>query len=291
MAIRTNSIFQNQEVILVSMHGKEAVLGPALYEAFGIHLAVASELNTDDFGTFSGEKSRPDTQYKTALMKLAAGFKSYPKYSWGLASEGAFVPHPEVPFLTVNYELLVLVNRLTGLEISSHYRTTETNFDSITTGSWEEINLFASQTGFPEHALIIRPNLLQPGNAPFYLKGINSYQALKEGVEKCREISADGQVFLETDMRAMYNPTRMQSIKYAALELVNNMKSFCSVCAAPGFARSQSLTGLPCEMCNQPTPQVLAHVYSCGACLHTEQKQFPYGTAYASAGTCPFCNP
>jgi hypothetical protein len=285
------SIFRNQEVLLVSMHGKEAVLAPVLQEAFGMQLTVATTINTDRFGTFSGEIDRPDTQHKTALLKLAAGFKEYPEHTWALASEGAFVPHPEVPFLTLDYELLVLRNKLTGLEISGQFVSSETNLDSLATSSSEEVAFFASQVGFPAHGIIMRPNSLLPGTQPYYVKGINTESKLTEAFEQCKVLSADGKVYLETDMRAMHNPTRLRNIEQAALELVKNMQCTCPFCTTPGFTRTQNIIGLPCEWCHQPTQQVLAQVYTCRSCLHTEEKQYPNGKRYAAAGTCSFCNP
>ncbi|MFX6266155.1 DUF6671 family protein, partial [Acinetobacter baumannii] len=70
-----------------------------------------------------------------------------------------------------------------------------------------------------------------------------------------------GQVFVETDMRAMYNPMRMQVIEKATENLIRKIKHVCPKCATPGFDITKINKGLPCDWCNAPTNSVLSYVY------------------------------
>jgi C4-type Zn-finger protein len=98
-----------------------------------------------------------------------------------------------------------------------------------------------------------------------------------------------GAGFVETDMRAHRNPTRMRAIKRATLDLVRRFRSPCPVCAAPGFAVTERLVGLPCSWCGEPTLAIKAEVLSCAACGHRIERLAPATTA--DPGQCSGCNP
>lgn len=51
-------LFSGKRVLLASMHGKESAIGPVLEHRMGWKLELATDLNTDQFGTFSGEIAR-----------------------------------------------------------------------------------------------------------------------------------------------------------------------------------------------------------------------------------------
>jgi hypothetical protein len=41
----------------------------------------------------------------------------------GIASEGSFGPHPSLPFAALDRELVLLIDRETGLELVGHHAT------------------------------------------------------------------------------------------------------------------------------------------------------------------------
>ena len=67
------------------------------------------------------------------------------------------------------------------------------------------------------------------------LKGLRSRLALNEAIEQCRAVDPEGRVWLETDMRAHCNPTRMRSIRRLGLSLVRRLRTPCPACGSPGW--------------------------------------------------------
>ena len=99
-----------------------------------------------------------------------------------------------------------------------------------------------------------------------------------------------GSAFIQTDMRAHLNPTRMRAIERAALDLVRRFRSRCPVCSYPGFDVTERLPGLPCEWCAEPTQVIKREVLSCAACAHRIER--PAGDRVAAdPGNCDRCNP
>lgn len=60
--------------VIATMHGKERVLGPVL-DGLGMDWVLASGLDTDAFGTFTGEIVRPGAQLDAARLKAEAALK------------------------------------------------------------------------------------------------------------------------------------------------------------------------------------------------------------------------
>jgi len=98
-------------------------------------------------------------------------------------------------------------------------------------------------------------------------------------------------VFIETDMRAHMNPTRMQNIRAATEDLVKNIWSTCPQCDCPGFVIVDVKRGLLCGGCSAPTDEILAYVYACQKCAYKEEREPSETRAYAGAEMCERCNP
>ena len=83
--------------VLATRHGK----GPAFARALsplGMEVVLADAVDTDAFGTFSGERPRTLSALDTAQAKARAALGSG-SWALGLASEGTYGPHPEAPVL------------------------------------------------------------------------------------------------------------------------------------------------------------------------------------------------
>jgi predicted RNA-binding Zn-ribbon protein involved in translation (DUF1610 family) len=98
-------------------------------------------------------------------------------------------------------------------------------------------------------------------------------------------------VFVETDMRALYNPTRMEIISMATKQLVQNVQSLCPECQTPGFTITDVKTGLPCSWCGSATSSVLSHIYSCKKCGFAKEQLYPNHKKTEDPGFCNYCNP
>jgi hypothetical protein len=66
-------------------------------------------------------------------------------------------------------------------------------------------------------------------------KDISNFNQLKEVTDKLLSKIFTKKIFIETDMRAHKNPTRMKAIKYACENLLTGLQSFCPSCKSPGY--------------------------------------------------------
>ena len=185
-----------------------------------------------------------------------------------------------------NVEFLIFIDDERGLEIVGVAQG-KTNFAHVLAASWEEAEAFARQAGFPEHFLVVRP---EQENDPRLRKGIADGVALRAAFDEAHAQSDSRRVFLETDMRAHANPTRMEMIRLAAEDLVKKLRSPCPSCGLPGFGIVERLAGLPCEDCGAPTRETRAEIHGCLKCAHRVTQERTDMTS-ASAGRCDYCNP
>lgn len=278
-------MFEGRKLLIASMHEKERVLGPLLEKEFKVHVLLDSSLNTDKFGTFSGEIERTKSVFETLRLKCNEAHK-LSSIDLVIASEGSFGPHPTFYFVPANEELIMLRDYRYDLEIVAHFISTETNFSSIILENESELHEFAEKVNFPSHGLIMRSNSENPVE---FIKGINTWEKLAEAFQYFSSQSKE--VYVETDMRAHMNPTRMKQIELCGLELIKKMKSCCPACHSPGYDVVNVTPGLPCENCSFPTKSILSLTYECKKCSYTEKKFFPKGKQVEEATYCDICNP
>ena len=279
-----NNLFSRRKIAIATMHSKEQVIAPLLKKYLNVHCSTP-EINTDIFGTFSGETERLYSPIESARKKCEFALKTT-GFDLAIASEGSFGKHPYIPFAAADNEIVLLLDKKNNLEIFGQILTTETNFRSSYIYSLEEAMIFAEKTRFPEHSLIIRT---EPEEVKYLVKGINEMFQFKGLIQQM--LKKNGSVWVETDMRAMHNPTRMNVIKQATLNLIDKLKSTCPSCFTPGFWMSKALPGLPCSHCNMPTKSTSVHVYNCLKCDYSEKKKHPHSKKAEDPAYCDFCNP
>jgi len=279
--------FQKRRAVLATMHGKEKVIAPLLSEAFALDVFVPSVMDTDHFGTFTRDIKRPADQLATARLKALKAM-DITGADIGIASEGSFGVHPSMPFAPSNTEIVILIDRIHDLEILGGYLSLHTHMHHASVTSVPEALAFAADHDFPRHGLIVRKNERSTRGMQ---KEITSLDALEQAVAKMLQESLRKNVFLETDMRAHRNPTRLLNIAKATEDLIQKMKCFCPVCETPGYDCHEIRKGLQCSHCGLPTDNVYSHVYKCAKCSHSEERVFPYGKEHADPGECQFCNP
>jgi hypothetical protein len=287
--MKNQSLFTNRVAVLATMHQKERVIAPLLEQELGIKVIVPQDFNTDIFGTFTREVKRPGNQIEAARLK-AEKVLEITGEKLAIASEGSFSPHPAVPYLSCNREVVILLDKIHNLEIIGEEFSTETNHNYRVVESVEEAFDFAHKVGFPEHALVVMFDE-SPKNSNEIIKGINTEQKLVDAVNFALNNSPNAKVHLETDMRAMYNPTRMQNIEKATRDLVKKINSFCPNCSMPGFEITQTIKGLPCELCYMPTLLTRSAISECKKCGFSQEKLFPNNKEFADPAQCMYCNP
>ena len=277
--------FEGRHLLIASMHQKEQVLQPLMEASLKVTVSVANDLNTDLLGTFSGEVARIADPLTTARKKCELAM-DLTGCDLVLASEGSFGTHPAAFFLPANEEWLLLLDRKNGLEIHARHLSLETNFSGQEFHSLEELDAFASKVGFPSHGLMLRRS---KDNLEGLLKGITDPEQLRTAAMLLLETQGYG--FVETDMRALFNPSRMQVIEETAQLLVQKLNSICPSCQLPGFTVTAAEPGLPCSLCGTPSSAALAHLMVCNHCQHQEKVDFPHGKKTGDPQYCQVCNP
>ena len=267
------------------MHHKEQVMAPILEKGLGVICTTPKDLDTDSFGTFSGETARTSDALTVARQKCLAAIVTT-DCDLAVASEGSFGPHPSAYFATADDELVVLLDRENQLEIIGRSVSFKTNFSGSSITTEQELLDFAAQATFPSHGLILRPSQYSTEDM---FKGIVYPDVLLEQFHYLK--AKYSTVFVETDMRALYNPTRMEIISMATKQLVQNVQSLCPECQTPGFIITDVKTGLPCSWCGSATSSVLSHIYSCKKCGFTKEQLYPNHKKTEDPGFCNYCNP
>lgn len=285
----TNSLFTGRVAVIATMHEKEKAIAPILESELGVQCIVPNGFNTDIFGTFTRDIARPADQIATAKLKAKKALEITGE-TIAIASEGSFAPHPDLPFIASNREIVVLVDTLNQLEIVGQEISTETNFNSQSVRTVEAAESFARKIGFPSHGLVIMLSADSSEREEIF-KGINTEDKLRKIVTFALSKSSTGKVHIETDMRALYNPTRMQNIAKATKNLIQKIHQICPNCGCPGFDAIAQRRGLPCGLCNLPTSAIRSVVYQCQKCSFQQEKLFPQGVKVADPAQCMYCNP
>ena len=99
-------LFRNQIVVFATRHEKEKVLFP-LFEKLGLQIKALA-VDTDQFGTFTGEVNRSGTIRETLRKKIREAARIDSQSRLFLASEGSFGPHPILGFGQSDLESLLL---------------------------------------------------------------------------------------------------------------------------------------------------------------------------------------
>ena len=279
------NVYCGRSVALLTQHGKERVIAAVLGPALGCRVERVAGYDTDLLGTFTRDIPRAGTQLDAARHKARIGME-LSGLPLGLASEGAFGPDPMLGMFPWNVELLIWIDDELDLEIVGVAQG-KTNFAHVLAANWEEAETFASQAGFPEHFLVVRP---EHENNPHLRKGIADWDDLREAFRWACNEAANGRVFIETDMRAHANPTRMNNIRLAAEDLVKKLNSRCPACGLPGFWIVERLNGLSCEDCGAPTRETRAEIHGCLKCAHRITRERTDRQS-ADPGRCDYCNP
>ncbi len=282
-------LLSDRTAVLATMHQKERVMAPILERELGVKISVPREIDTDAFGTFTREVKRLGTQVEAARQKAEKALEVAGE-TLAFASEGSFGPHPMMPYLPANREIVILLDRANNLELIGESLSVETNYSHQLVASIEEAEDFAQKAGFPEHGLVVVVGDAALGNGEI-VKGIATEKQLFDAVSAGLKKSSTGKVHVETDMRAMHNPTRMKNIASATLDLVKKFKQFCPECGWPGFDVAQRKIGLPCGLCYFPTQLVRSTIYLCKNCGYTKEELFPDNRETADPAQCQYCNP
>lgn len=274
-------MFSDRKLVIATMHKKEEVIAPIMEKELGVTCITPTSLNTDIFGTFSGEIERKDSPIDSARKKCLKAM-DITSCDLAIASEGSFGPHPNLLFVPCDDEFLLFLDKKNNIEIIVRDLSLDTNFNSTKIKTKSDLDFFLKKTKFPSHGVIVKAGKTLK-------KGITNIKDLYEIHESC--INNKKSYHIETDMRAMYNPTRMKVIENLTLKLAQKIKSLCPNCNTPGFGITDTKPGLPCHLCGFPTKSTKSHIYQCNNCKYKIEKEFPYNKLKEDPMYCDNCNP
>lgn len=277
--------YAGQAIALLTQHGKERVIAPALEPGLGCRVERVGGFDTDQLGTFTRELPRLGTQLEAARRKARIGMDAS-GLPVGLASEGSFGPDPMTGLFPWNVEVIVLLDDRLGLEVVGMAQGPAAS-GHLLADDWPAVEAFATGRGFPAQQLVVRPgNQDDPG----LIKGLADWDRLRQAFDACRSRAANGRVFVETDLRAFANPERMRRIGEAAEDLCRRLQSSCPACGGPGYSVVEREPGLPCGGCLAPTASYRTEVWVCPGCRH--RTAIPRSDLrFADPAQCPRCNP
>lgn len=278
-------MFEGRGLVIATKHSKEKVIAPILERELGVKCFAAEHLDTDMLGTFTGEVARKEDTITTARKKCLLAM-DLTNCDMAIASEGSFGPHPSLFFVHADDEFLLFIDKKNNLEIVIREISLETNFNGSVITSKTELHEFASRAKLPSHGLIVRKT-----DTDFLdiEKGVTNWRKLAKAYTHFNKLY--GSMYVETDMRAMYNPSRMRVIKKAAIKLAQKINSFCPDCNTPRFAITAAKQGLPCNLCHLPTRSTLSHLYCCQKCSYTKEEKYPHKKQFEDPTYCDNCNP
>lgn len=278
-------LFKGRDLVIATKHEKEKVIAPILEKELGVKCFTISNLDTDQLGTFIGEVERKDDPITTARKKCLLAME-IENCDMAIASEGSFGLHPSVFFAYADDEFLLFIDKKNNLEIIVRELSLKTNFNGSVITNKKELDEFAEKIKFPSHGLIIRKADTDFSEIE---KGITNKNKLIETYNHFAKLY--GSVYVETDMRAMYNPTRMTVIETAAIKLANKINTLCPGCDTPGFGITAAKQGLPCELCHFPTRSTLSYIYTCQKCSYSKEEKYPNEKYLEDPTYCDICNP
>jgi hypothetical protein len=270
---------------LLTQHGKESIICPQLFDSNDLEVLHVSGYDTDKLGSFTRDTPRYGSQLDAARKKARVGME-LSGLMLGIASEGAFDNDPYTGMFPWNYELVLLIDDVRNLEIIGFFGG-QAQSTSHLVSSWDELTALLSEAQFTTHQLVIRPD---DEYHPEHRKGIKDLQSLKEAFEWATSLSKKGNVFVENDLRAHANPTRMANILRATQDLSRKMNSLCPECDSPGFSITDRKKGLPCSCCEAPTNLPVSNIWSCVKCEYKKEEMIS-SQMKADPSKCDYCNP
>jgi hypothetical protein len=274
-----------QEILLTTKHNKFSSVAPAFQELLEMTV-IEHVADTDLLGTFSGEIERTLTASQTAIAKAKIGLAETGK-TLGLASEGTIGADSRIGFLNSDVEILALVDLERGIEILERFRSFDITAVKIVARPGENLDAFFKQADFPNHRLIARPNKALRQVA---IKGLATETEVQEAVKFCSTESQDGLVVIESDLRAMYSPSRQKNIAQASKLLAARVLAQCPDCLSPGWGKVDIERGLPCSDCQTDSEfAVKREIFGCVSCQHREPGELL--AKFASPSQCHVCNP
>lgn len=273
--------FQNKTCLIVTKHQKELVIAPILEKILGLTCIHLPTFDTDSLGTFTGEIERMKDPINTVKDKCMLGIH-LPAVDFIIANEGSFGPHPLIPFIKADEEFIAFYDKKEQDFVIEKMIFYETNFSTETITELDQLDTALKKLNYPSHGIIIR-------GKHEIIKDMQDPGMIKDKVKEL--LHAQGCCNIDTDLRAMNNPTRLQCISQLTLKLANTLLSACNQCGWYGFSIIRQVEGLKCSLCNRPTKSILYQLYQCKKCGFEKKNIYPNKKHVEDPTYCDWCNP
>lgn len=291
----TRHPYLGQRVAFGTRHGKEHQVAGPFADILGATVLAPRDLDTDQFGTFTGDVRRLASPADTARAKAELGATAL-GLSTALGSEASYGGLDGM-LVPVHEELLMFIDLDRNIEVIEGQRSITPLPGPRQARTMADLEPHLPRFGFPAQALVVRPGdgsidpLRQNRTIdPAHLsKGITDRTELTRALRSAASVSENGYALVEADLRADNNPTRQAVLRRLAHRLGLRLDTCCPTCACPGYGRITTLPGLPCRTCRHPTDLAQADVHACPTCPHTHTEPRPVTTA--DPASCPLCNP
>lgn len=281
-AVSSHDHYRGLTAAIATQHGKLPLIAPQLTD-LGIAVVVADSVDTDSFGTFTGDRERLGSAHHAAEAKARAAIAAL-HTRLGLASEGTFGPHPAAPFIPLDVELVAFLDTEADLLVFGRAHSTQATWQTRSASPTDDLTAFLALVRFPHQGLVVHPTG-RPGDA---VKGITDTDTLHDAITTAYRAGNNIPVVVATDLRAHHNPARRPVIREAATDLAARLSTRCQACNSPGFGRERTQSGKPCSACGTPTSETSAIIHACPSCGY---EQHEYLSGAADPRWCPTCNP
>ncbi|WP_380168880.1 DUF6671 family protein [Jannaschia sp. R86511] len=284
--------YLGRRIAFGTRHGKEHQVAGPFAEILGATVLTPPDLDTDQFGTFTGDVGRVGTPAQTARAKAELGATAL-GVPTALGSEASY-GDPTGLLVPVHEELLMFVDLDRDIEVIEGQRSITTLPAPRRAQTLADLEPHLHRFGFPAQALVVRPaghptDRNRPPDPAHLSKGITERTELDRALRRAASASPDGHAMVEADLRAHHNPTRRTVLRALGDRLALRLNTSCPACASPGYGRTATVPGLPCRTCHRPTDLARADTHTCPACPHTHTEPRPATTA--NPVSCPTCNP
>jgi hypothetical protein len=271
-------------VAVATQHGKLAQIAPA-FEALSEWKLELALVDTDEFGTFSGEIERRLSPRETVIAKARAGAQLL-GVDYGIASEGTIGAHPGLPFINSNQELLAFVCISTNVVVVESYLSTAIVAYSEEVTEDTDLPTLFKKLDLPDHAANIVAETDSERNV---YKGIRDPDGARNIIQQL-QAEPSVRISVESDFRAMNSPSRQANIEKCAQMLAQRLSTDCPACSYFGWGKVGYEYGVPCMSCGLNNARVAnAEKLGCLTCDHVELH--PLGLDSVEPARCEFCNP
>lgn len=277
-------MYLNKNILIATMHAKEQVIGPAVTNKLRANPVTLESIDTDQFGTFTGEIERTGTAYET-LIKKGSHLGRKHGFELVIASEGSFGMHPHIPIYPADIELMAFIDLDKDIHIVEHEISTHTNYSRLILNKQSDYTEFLNKIGFPSHGVILK----RASDNSVISKGLRDPHQLNSLLSQT--LSTEKECIIETDMRAMMNPTRMGVIEKLADKLMKRILQLCSNCGSPGFGALEVTGHLPCSICGGDTALYQYRKFKCVKCSYHQIAERGDHLSAADPQYCYSCNP